>query len=74
MEIKNITIKNIRGKVFDVAVINNRSKPVLIKKRKADGVNIPTTRLSVEPIVLENHVPQKVQLTYDFILDCIIIR
>ena len=54
------------SKVFDVAVINNQTKPVLIKKRKAEGVNIPTTRLSIVPIVLENHVPQKVQLTYDF--------
>ena len=61
----NSTINEI-SKVFDVAVINNRTKLVLIKKRKADGVNIPTTRLSVEPIVLENHVPQKVPLTYDF--------
>ena len=61
----NSTINEI-SKVFDVAVINNQTKPVLIKKRKADGVNIPTTRLSIEPFVLVNHVPLKVQLTYDF--------
>ena len=54
------------SRVFDIAVINSRTKPVVIK-RKINGVSVSTTRLSVEPIVLENHIPQKTRgLSYDF--------
>lgn len=60
----NPTTNEISG-AFDIAVINNRTKPIVIK-RKVNGVMTPTTRLSVEPIVLESHVPQKVKLDYDF--------
>lgn len=53
------------SQVFAIAVINGRTKPAVIK-RKINGVNTYTTKLSVEPIVLEEHIPQKANLFYDF--------
>lgn len=53
------------SQVFAIAVINGRTKPAVIK-RKINGVNIYASKLSVEPIVLEEHIPKKVNLFYDF--------
>lgn len=60
----NSTVNEI-SRAFGVAVINSRTKPVVIK-RKINGVNVSISRLSVEPIVLEDHIPRKVNLCYDF--------
>ena len=50
---------------FDVAVINNRTRPVVIRRR-INGQAISQSKLTVEPIILEHHIPKKIALSYDF--------
>lgn len=57
---------NTISKQFGVSVINSRLHPVAVRTRIGNVSLSPTSRLSVEPIVLHKKVPTSVKLNYSF--------
>lgn len=57
---------NAISKQFGVSVINSRLHPVAVRTRIGNVSLSPTSRLSVEPIVLHKKVPTSVKLNYSF--------
>lgn len=53
------------SKNFGIAVINSRVKSEVVKKR-VNGQPVSTGKLAIEPIVLENKIPNKPNVTYKF--------
>lgn len=56
------------SKYFDVYVINNQNKPKTTTQN-INGIRIPKTRMTVEPIVLINDFPTDKAIPYTFIKD-----